>query len=644
MELPSSYGCNATGFFPQYGAIFMANTCTRKECFGRRLFGLPPSYADFVMKIKMGMILFLFDYQERKLYGVFEALSDGTLNISSKAYKSSGKQFPAQVLFLILWRCIPIPEAIFRYAIKDNYYAPYKFHFGLSKQQVWKLCCLFEKTRVASKQSTVNRMVYKRPIEDGPVHIPHDDANPCLDVSIFQPNDPAHPEPQVSVMPGGMTLLSEDYTNAEPVCEDTAVKDASQDMAPCEPEDFIPLPSPDPAEIDDIFPDGFADGWDLDLFADCGLDAGNLDGIFDTSPFRFLFDENESLEHGESVQQGESLKRGENLKQGESSEQRESLEEGEFLEDGESISKPDSQPLGSSKSEEQDYHTLTHSTSVPTSECQVKGLYSDSEVRTSVFSRLKGAGVESWNLKRTTCISSDRTGTKSSDLSSKASISSRLSYPSRATFRKDQRYTSGGAVSQIMERLEKNHRRWEMGGKKGKQESGLQYNVVNSQGERASVFSRLNGRTTMEVRGKPKYWASLVKDLDNLQCKVGQALRPAGNHECNVYGTEKTAGLVTEEEAESVCLRTGMQDSPKREEKRRRLDGQFSGIMSVDSSAPTRDCESSVLVPPENADAMETSGSCEGSSKSNRVDGDGCSPFLESPILPFSSEHERIWT
>ncbi|XP_031505171.1 uncharacterized protein LOC116267534 isoform X2 [Nymphaea colorata] len=84
------------------GAIFMCNRETKKECLARGLFGLPPSQAQFVQKIKSGMILFLFEYEERKLFGVFEASSDGGIGIVPEAFSSSGKSFSSQVEDLII--------------------------------------------------------------------------------------------------------------------------------------------------------------------------------------------------------------------------------------------------------------------------------------------------------------------------------------------------------------------------------------------------------------------------------------------------------------------------------------------------------------------------------------------------------------
>lgn len=85
------------GVYPESGAIFMSSSVTKNECFRRRLFGLPSAKGHFVEQVKRGMILFLFEYERRELHGVFQACSDGTMNISARAYKSSGNQFPAQV-------------------------------------------------------------------------------------------------------------------------------------------------------------------------------------------------------------------------------------------------------------------------------------------------------------------------------------------------------------------------------------------------------------------------------------------------------------------------------------------------------------------------------------------------------------------
>ncbi|PNX95978.1 hypothetical protein L195_g004351 [Trifolium pratense] len=146
-----------SGCFPEHGAIFMSNRNTLQECFGRSLFGLPDSFSSFVKNVKAGMILFLFQFEDRKLHGVFKAISDGGMNIVPRAYASSGKQFPAQVKFTSILRCDPLFENEFSDVIRDNYYTPKKFHFGLSKDQVQNLMWLFK-----SRKREVPRSLHQK--------------------------------------------------------------------------------------------------------------------------------------------------------------------------------------------------------------------------------------------------------------------------------------------------------------------------------------------------------------------------------------------------------------------------------------------------------------------------------------------------
>lgn len=89
-----------SGELPEFGAIFMSNRRTKRECLQRELFGLPLKFIDFVKSIRAGMILFLFEHERRELYGVFEAISDGGMDIVPHAYLSSRRAYPAQVLFV----------------------------------------------------------------------------------------------------------------------------------------------------------------------------------------------------------------------------------------------------------------------------------------------------------------------------------------------------------------------------------------------------------------------------------------------------------------------------------------------------------------------------------------------------------------
>ncbi|KAM3252368.1 putative protein isoform X2 [Capsicum annuum] len=133
---------------PEFRAIFMSNIATKRDCFKHKVFGLPSSMANFVKEVKKGMILFLFEFEKRQLFGVYWAISDGGMNIVPHAFSSSGKQFCAQVQFVPIWCCSPLSENEFRDAIRENYFSARKFHFGLSDEQVHRLLRLFSSRKL----------------------------------------------------------------------------------------------------------------------------------------------------------------------------------------------------------------------------------------------------------------------------------------------------------------------------------------------------------------------------------------------------------------------------------------------------------------------------------------------------------------
>lgn len=80
---------------PPSGFIFMCDHVTKPECFKTQVFGLPMSKIGLVMRIKPGMDLFLFDCELKILYGVYRAISHGSMNLVPHAFQG---KFPAQVM------------------------------------------------------------------------------------------------------------------------------------------------------------------------------------------------------------------------------------------------------------------------------------------------------------------------------------------------------------------------------------------------------------------------------------------------------------------------------------------------------------------------------------------------------------------
>ncbi|KAF7149330.1 hypothetical protein RHSIM_Rhsim03G0148100 [Rhododendron simsii] len=141
------------------GIIFGCKHNTIAECYSQLLFGLPGSHFAYVKNIRPGMPLFLFNYSDRKLHGIFEAVSAGQMNIDPYAWTGDGATstpYPAQDLidsFLsvsqfkarvrIEKRCQPLKEDQYSPIIADNYYEPRIFWQELDRSQTKNLITLF---------------------------------------------------------------------------------------------------------------------------------------------------------------------------------------------------------------------------------------------------------------------------------------------------------------------------------------------------------------------------------------------------------------------------------------------------------------------------------------------------------------------
>nr|XP_010921050.1 actin-binding protein IPP [Elaeis guineensis]XP_010921051.1 actin-binding protein IPP [Elaeis guineensis] len=128
------------------GVIFGCTHNTMKECLSNQLFGLPSLHFSYVKNIEPGLPLFLFNYTDRKMHGIYEAASHGQMNIDPYAWTDNGMQrtpFPAQVHIYIKMPCQPLLENQYKKVIGDNYYTVKHFWFDLDHAQTRGLISLF---------------------------------------------------------------------------------------------------------------------------------------------------------------------------------------------------------------------------------------------------------------------------------------------------------------------------------------------------------------------------------------------------------------------------------------------------------------------------------------------------------------------
>ncbi|KAL1535449.1 hypothetical protein AAHA92_28226 [Salvia divinorum] len=135
--------------------IFGCKRHTMVECLKDGLFGLPAPHYAYVKNVTAGLTLYLFNYTDRKLHGIFEAVSCGKMNINPRAWITSEgielTPYPAQVHIRERRKCNPLLEEQIKPIIAKNYYAEKLFWFELDKDQNRGLMKLFLSSPIPEK-------------------------------------------------------------------------------------------------------------------------------------------------------------------------------------------------------------------------------------------------------------------------------------------------------------------------------------------------------------------------------------------------------------------------------------------------------------------------------------------------------------
>ncbi|KAK9059152.1 hypothetical protein SSX86_021771 [Deinandra increscens subsp. villosa] len=140
------------------GVIFGATKTTINECLQKKLFGLPSQHFGFVKKIEPGLPLFLFNYTDRTLLGIFEAASSGQMNIDPYAWTCDGSRktaYPAQVHIRVRLQCEVLTENQFKPIIVNNYHTLYHFWFELDHAQANQLLSLLASQAISCPRTTL---------------------------------------------------------------------------------------------------------------------------------------------------------------------------------------------------------------------------------------------------------------------------------------------------------------------------------------------------------------------------------------------------------------------------------------------------------------------------------------------------------
>lgn len=135
------------------GLVFLCSTMTKRECFHYGVFGLPSAQRDIVERVVPGTKLFLFNFETKELFGIFEAASHGGLNLVPEAFREFQGSYASQVRVRLYRECLPLADDIVKDVLKENLSERGKFDCELSADQVLKLIQLFSASGLQSQNA-----------------------------------------------------------------------------------------------------------------------------------------------------------------------------------------------------------------------------------------------------------------------------------------------------------------------------------------------------------------------------------------------------------------------------------------------------------------------------------------------------------
>ncbi|KAH7861887.1 hypothetical protein Vadar_032207 [Vaccinium darrowii] len=557
--MPPNYGWkkSAFGIAPDFGAIFMSNRSTIDECFKRNLFGLPHAFAEFVKEVKAGMILFLFD-----------------------AYHSTGKKFPAQVRFSVIWNCRPLSERDFRDAIRENYFAAWKFNIGLSKDQVQRLLYLFQSTMVRVQKSMRKKNVKKmdsnasakvyNSIDSTEDSLVESQATKPVDLpQTLNERTSRFQHPFTTGTSNLFTSLHEYITHSSDAIATSCFSGCQQVQLERESEhivvssyttssglgDYIPLSSPDKFEPRET---GQASGLEREsehiVVSSYTTSSGLGDYIPLSSPDQF-----EPRETGQAFSEATF----------------DGKKDSSFAEAcispmsfGVRDSTQPSSVFNADRGQCDESSPVHQSDNYP----RVKGLYSDiPNQKGTVFSRL--------NLELKASIEKNEDNSEVTE-----------------------------SVHEIMKKLQQSHKKWEKATRKTK--SVIHSTLKN----RPSVFSRL-GSASKDIRRK-----DVNTQLENRAAERCSSKKTKRGYEVSIkhYGDAKKWNTWTRETGGKDHADGAMGSSENRQKKRRLVSLVIRDELDVNSEISNRWCPELQMQPQESSVGKERGGSCEGSTKSDK--------------------------